>query len=160
MDCSSGSRVMPRFLVATVLSICVSAAAGSLARAATAGSPYIVDGIALGASLQGAREYQCSPSEQFAEYTWCRRKRQERGRHGLFGSTTSILHDRGRSVAYVNREIRPAFFAGNDIEAEIRRLSARFGAPARETRLPEHENFKSAVIALWGSLQLDQLHRK
>ena len=155
-----GNRVMPRPLLATVLYICVSVAAGVIAqeaRAAGVASPYVVDGIALGATLQGARKYQCSPSEQFSEYTWCQRERQERGRRGTFSSTNSILHGRGGSVAYVNREIRPAFFAGNDIQAEIRRLSARFGAPARETRLPERENLSNAVIALWGSLQLEEL---
>jgi hypothetical protein len=106
--------------------------------------------------LQGAREYQCGPSEQFAEYTWCQRKRQERGRQGTFSSTNSILHGRG-GVAYVNREIRPAFFGGNDIKAEIKRLSARFGAPAREMRLPEGESVSNAVIVVWGNLQLEAL---
>jgi hypothetical protein len=151
---------MPRYLLASVLYICVIATAGFLAREARAASPYVVDGIALGASLQGAREYQCSPSEQFAEYTWCQRKRQERGRQGTFSSTNSILHGRGGSVAYVNREIRPALFAGNDIQAEIKRLSARFGAPTRETRLPERDGLSNAVIALWGSLQLEEVDRE
>jgi hypothetical protein len=151
---------MPRYLTATVLTICVSATAGLVAREARAASPYVVDGIALGASLQPAREFQCSASEQFAEYTWCQRKRQERGRQGSFSSTNSILHGREGSVAYVNREIRPAFFAGNDIQAEIKRLSARFGAPARETRLPAREDLSHAVIALWGSLQLEELDGK
>jgi hypothetical protein len=131
-----------------------------LVREANAASPYVVDGIALGASSQPPREYQCSPSEQFAEYTWCQRKRQERGRRGTFSSTNSILHGRGGSVAYVNREIRPAFFARTDIQAEIKRLSARFGAPARETRLPEREDLSIAVIALWGSVQLEELDGK
>jgi hypothetical protein len=131
-----------------------------LVREANAASPYAVDGIALGASSQPPREYQCSPSEQFAEYTWCQRKRQERGRRGAFSSTNSILHGRGGSVAYVNREIRPAFFARNDVPAEIKRLSARFGTPARETRLPEREDLSIAVIALWGSVQLEELDGK
>jgi hypothetical protein len=148
---------MPRLLFATVTYICVSAAAGLIAREAGAASPYVIDGIALGASLASAREYQCSPSEAFAEYTWCRRTRQERGRKGAFSSTNSILHDRDGDVAYVNREIRPAFFAGSDIQTEIKRLSARFGAPPRQTRLPERDDLSSAVIAVWGSLQLEEL---
>jgi hypothetical protein len=148
---------MPRALLATVLYVCVGVTASLLAQGANAASPYVVDGIALGATLQGAREYQCSPSEQFSQYTWCQRKRQERGSRGTFSSTSSVLHGRGSSVAYVDREIRPAFFAGNDIQAEIKRLSARFGAPPRETRLPERENISNAVIALWGNLQLEEL---
>jgi hypothetical protein len=151
---------MPRPLFATVLYICVSALAGLTAQAARAASPYAVDGIALAASMVPAREYQCSASEEFADYTWCQRKRQERGRKGAFSSTNSILHDRDGDVAYVNREIRPAFFAGNDIQTELKRLAARFGAPARQTRLPEHEDLSAAVIAVWGSLQLEELDEK
>src|SRR5271166_4045606 len=152
---------MPRYPLAIVLyMMCVCIAGGLRAQAAAAASPYVIDGIALGASLQGARDYECDASEQFPEYTWCRRTRQEKGRRGPFASTNSVLHDRSGAIAYVSREIRPAFFAGNDIQAEIKRLSARFGARSQETRLPEQENFKSAVIALWGSLQLEQLDGK
>jgi hypothetical protein len=153
--------MMPRYPLAIVLyMMCVCVAAGLPARAATAASPYVIEGIALGATLQEARDYQCEASEPFPEYTWCRRKRQEKGRRGPFASTNAVLHDRGGTIAYVSREIRPAFFAGNDIQAEIKRLSARFGARPRETRLPEQENFKTAVVALWGSLQLEQLDGK
>ena len=152
---------MPRYPLAIVLYvICVSVAVGLPGQAATAASPYVIDGIALGASLQGARDYQCDASEQFPEYTWCRRKLQEKGRHGLFASTNSVLHDRGGTIAYVSREIRPAFFSANEIQAEITRLSGKFGEPARETRLPGRGNFKTAVIALWGSLRLEQLDSK
>jgi hypothetical protein len=140
-----------------MLYIGMSAMGAFLVGDAAAASPYVIDGIALGASVQPAREYQCGPSEQFGEYTWCQRKRQEKGRHGTFTSTSSILHGRGGSVTYVNREIRPAFFAGHDIQAEIKRLSAKFGAPARETRLPEREDVSNSVIALWGSLHLEEL---
>jgi hypothetical protein len=149
--------VMPKYPFATMLLVCVSAIAALPARAASAASPYAVDGIALGASVTPAREYQCGPSEEFGKYTWCQRRRQEKGKRGTFSSTSSILHGRGGSVAYVNREIQPAFFIGNDIQAEIKRLSTRFGAPARETRLPEREDHANAVIALWGSVQLDEL---
>jgi hypothetical protein len=136
--------------------LCVNGAAGLLVQPAGAASPYVVDGVALGASLHGTREYECSPSEQFAEYTWCQRKRQERTGRRTFSSTTSVLHD-GGGVVYVNREIRPAFFARNDIQTEIKRLSAKFGAPAHEMRLPEREGISNAVIAVWGSVQLEPL---
>ena len=132
--------VMPKYPIATMLLVCVSAIAGLPARAASAASPYVVDGIALGASVAPAREFQCSPSEQFGEYTWCQRRRQERGKRGTFTSTSSILHGRDGSVAYVNREIQPAFFVGNDIQAEIKRLSARFGAPARKRACPSAQS--------------------
>jgi hypothetical protein len=148
---------IPRMhLLAAAFCVWVNIAAGLLVQPARAASPYVVDGVALGASLQSTREYQCSPSEQFTEYTWCQRKRQERTGRRTFSSTTSVLHD-GGGVAYVNREIRPAFFARNDIQTEVKRLSARFGAPAHEVRLPEREGISNAVIAVWGSLQLEPL---
>ena len=64
-----------------------------------------------------------------------------------------MLRDQGRTVAYVNREIAPAFFAADEIEAEIERLSTRLGAPAREIRSAPREGAPKAVIVLWGKLQ-------
>src|SRR5205807_2194821 len=132
------------YLLATALSICASVAAGIVPSSARAASPYVVDGVALGASFKSTRAYQCRPSEQFAEYMWCQRTRQERGRRGTFSTTNSILHSRG-GVAYISREIRPAFFAENDIESEMKRLSARFGTAGHELRLPEREGVSTAV---------------
>jgi hypothetical protein len=149
---------MPRYRRALALCIlCAGIALGLLVRATAAGSPYVIDGIALGAPWQEPREYQCGASEQFAAYTWCRRERREKGRQGSFASATATLHAHGGSIAYVSREIRPAFFARNDVAAEINRLSARFGVRPRETRLPEQEDFRTAVIALWGELELKLL---
>jgi hypothetical protein len=148
---------MHRVLFASLTCILVGAAAGLTAPTATAASPYVIDDIALGATLRPARAYKCRPSEEFAAATSCQRKRQERGRHGSFSATTSLLQARDGAVAYVNREVQPAFFAGDDIEAEIRRLASRFGAPARTTRLPPDEDHPTAVIAVWGSLQLEEL---
>ena len=149
---------MPKYRRA--LALCVlGASIGSelLLSEAWAGSPYVIDGIALGASWQEPREFQCGASEEFAAYTWCRRESREKGRHGSFASATATLHARDGSIAYVSREIRPAFFARDDFAAEIKRLSARFGARPHETRLPEQENFRTAVIALWGDLELKPL---
>jgi hypothetical protein len=149
---------MPRYPLAIVLvTICVGVAVGSAGRTASAASPYVVDGIALGASLQGARDYQCDASRLFPKYTWCRHHRQEKGRHASAVSTNSVLHDRDGTIAYVSREIRPAFFAVNEIDAEIGRLSARFGERPRETRLPKQKDFETAIMAVWGSLRLEPL---
>ena len=142
-------------LPATILCATLSAAAALASHQAGAASLYVVDGISLGASFDSRRGYQCSPSEQFPQYTWCERKRHERGRRGGFDSTTSILQD--GSVAYIGREIRPAFFADDDMEVEIKRLSARFGNAAREMRLPDRDGISNAVIAVWGNVALQEL---
>jgi hypothetical protein len=156
-------NVLSRYLVTKRLPICSLASAvgicasfAAVIHPALAASPYVVDGVALGAPWEGMREYQCSPSEQFPEYEWCQRKREERTRLGPFRSTTSILNGRN-AVAYVTREIRPAFFARDDMTAEIKRLSAKYGAPARELRLHERENLSRAVIVVWGSVELERL---
>lgn len=124
-------------------------------------SPYGVDGIMLGVRVpsQSAtyREYRCSPSEQFSDFTWCQRtqKQQERGR--TFDSTNSILRNQDGTVVYVNRHIAPRRFDGNEAQREINRLSNRFGERAREMRIPQRDGLTNAVIALWGKIQLEQL---
>jgi hypothetical protein len=118
-----------------------------------------VDGVRLGNRFAPGREYKCSASEQFAPLASCRRTRQEKGRQGRFTSTTTILHGQGGTAVYVNREIRPAFFAPNDIQTEIQRLSARLEASPREMRPPEKDDLPAALIAIWGTLQLEELDR-
>ena len=152
---------MQRYAFVIVLyMMCASLAMELSGRAAIAASPYVIDGITLGASLQGARNYRCDASRLFSEYTWCRHQRQEKGRHASVISTSSVLHDRDGTIAYVSQEIRPAFFAVDEIDAEIGRLSARFGERPRETRLPKQTDFNTAVMALWGSLRLEPLEGK
>ncbi|HEY7245621.1 MAG TPA: hypothetical protein VH678_17255 [Xanthobacteraceae bacterium] len=147
-------------LIRGLLAVCASTAALGLGEGASAASPYAVDGVTLAKSLWLPRAYQCSPSEQFSQHSWCRLSRHERGGRGAFTATTSVLRDEGRTVAYVSREIAPAFFTTDDMETEIERLSARFGAPARELRLPAREDAPAAVIVLWGKLQLEELPAK
>jgi hypothetical protein len=151
---------MQRQFISGLLALCAGAGAVSLGQGASAASLYVVDGITLAKSLWLPRAYQCSPSEQFAQHSWCRLSRHEKGSRGAFTATTSVLRDQGRTVAYVNREIAPAFFAADEIEAEIERLSTRLGAPAREIRLAPREGAPKAVIVLWGKLQLEELTKK
>src|SRR5215472_11501377 len=81
------------YLLAAALSLCASSAV--LVQPAKAASPYVVDGVALGESFHRTRHYHCSPSEQFADYAWCRRSHHGRTRRGTFVSITSILHGHG-----------------------------------------------------------------
>jgi len=134
------------------------AGAAVLIDPAQAASPYVVDGVALGSSFHRTRQYECSPSRQFAEYTWCRYSRHERTRKGTFSSRTSLLHSAG-GVAYVSREIRPAFFGDNEIPREIERLTEKYGAPAQKLQLAEREDFSEAVVVVWGSLSLEPLQK-
>jgi hypothetical protein len=122
-------------------------------REAEAVSPYAIDGLRLGSSFTRERGFQCKPSEQFADSMFCRRDE----RRGRSSSITKVLHDRTGTLGYVSREVRPAFFSGNDISNEIKRLSTRFGPVAREIRLPDREDFGDVRIAIWGELELEEI---
>lgn len=49
------------------------------------------------------------------------------------------------------------FFAANEVQNEIDRLSARFGERPHEFRLPPREGLPNALIAVWGKIELEQL---
>ena len=145
---------MLKCLLVIALCICV----GSFVSGQAAASPYVVDGIALGGELGPARDFLCDPSEKFAHYEWCERAQKTR-RHAP-RSTTSVLRGPGGSVGYVNREIRPVFFRGNDVQTKLKRVKARFGEPAREMRLRNQDDISTAVIVLWGSVELEELDQE
>src|SRR5262249_40945932 len=88
-------------------------------------------------------------------FNWCQRKRQESSGRSGFSASNSLLYRRDGTLAYVSREIVPAFFAAGDIVAEIKRLTARFGERAQVLRLPPREGLPSAVLALWGQIEIE-----
>ncbi len=124
---------------------------------------YAVDGLALGARVDAAgpayRGYQCSPSEQFPDLTRCQRtqRQQDPASRRVFEVTSSSLQDRDGKALYINRYIAPWSFDRNEIEAELKQLSSKFGERAREMRLPPREGIQTAVIAAWGKIELTQL---
>ena len=126
-----------------------------VASPAGAGQPYVIDGLGLGGRFAGESDYRCAPSGQFAGFVWCQRKRQEASGRNGFSSINSLLHGRDGTLAYVSREIVPAFFSGIDIQTEIKRLTTRFGERGQVWRLPRREGVPSAVIALWGRVELE-----
>jgi len=128
-----------------------------------AGRTYTVDGMALGARFDAqsssSRGYQCSPSEQFPEFTRCQRTQRQQtawGRRG-FDSISSILHSGDGKAVYINHYVAPWIFDRNEIQTEINRLSGRFGERAREMRMPQREGLPSGIIASWGQVALEQL---
>ena len=126
-------------------------------------SSYVVDGLALGARVDpespAFRGYQCSPSELFPDFTRCQRtqKQQEGGTRRSFEATNSTLHGRDGKAAYINRNIAPWSFDRNEIQDAIKQLSSKFGERAREMRLPPREGVQTAIIAVWGKIQLTEL---
>jgi hypothetical protein len=126
-------------------------------------SPYVVDGLALGARVDAGspayRGYQCSPSEVFPDFTRCQRtqKQQEGGTRRVFEATSSTLHGRDGKAVYINRYIAPWTFDRNEIQAELKQISSKLGERPREMRLPPREGGQSAIIAVWGKIQLTEL---
>jgi uncharacterized membrane protein len=122
---------------------------------------YVVDGLALGGMVHVEsaiyKQYDCAPSTQFRDYTFCQRKKSDDGDRGRVFSTTSILHARDGTASYINRFIEPAFFNTNDVEAEVARLSTRFGQQPQIINIPEKSGAPNGRTAIWGTLRLKPL---
>jgi hypothetical protein len=167
----SCSRSQKQFLGFIEKGICVfSLLAAGTALAQNAGAPnaspgattpYVINGLALGARAESDssfRGYQCSPSEQFPDFTRCQRTQKQPGAwpNRSVESSSSILYGRDGKAVYINR-YNAWVFDRNEVQTEINRLSTRFGERARELRMPQREGVTNAVIASWGKVQLDPL---
>jgi hypothetical protein len=151
---------MQRRLIAICLCLIASALAGTLGStlgASAATSSYVIEGLTLGEQFRPERDYQCKPSIQFTDVTWCLRRKPGRAVRGSFVSSTSILQGPNGAIGYVNREVEPAFFGDDDMQTEITRLTAKLGDRARVMRLPQRPGLPNAVIASWGAVELEQL---
>jgi Superinfection immunity protein len=123
------------------------------------GVVYTVDGLQLGSRVvldsPVYREYSCTASNQFSNFTWCQRKRLENLPRGQFNSSNTILHSPDGTAFYINRYLEPAFFAGNEANDDINRLSIKFGTPTTMPLPPSAGT--SGIIAYWGGVSLTPL---
>ena len=124
-------------------------------------SPYSVDGLALGAQVrfesQAYKQYSCSPSDKFPGFTWCHKEETKKEKHNEITFVSSILHAHDGTAWYLNKYTEPMFFDPNDLQNEINRLSAKFGQAPVIMRMPHHQGLPDALIAFWGSIQLQPL---
>ena len=115
---------------------------------------YRVDGLALGERVHfgsaAYSAYQCSASDQFDGFTWCKRDKQEK----TGKSSNSILHRADGTTSYINRYIRPTTLTEREAKKEIERLSAKFGEKAVVLNMPKRKGFPNAIIAKWGQVEL------
>ena len=129
--------------------------------ASTQISPYTVDGFSLGAHLrfesEAYKQYTCSPSDKFPGFTWCHKEQTKKEKHNEVTLSNSILHSSDGTAWYLNKYIEPTVIDQNDVENEINRFSAKFGQTSIIIRMPHHEGLPDALMALWGSIQLEQL---
>lgn len=138
--------------------------APTIARSPQRASPsivYMVAGHGLGDRLQiggpAYRQYQCLPSGQFQHLTWCRRATDERSAQGEYQALTTLLHDEVGQIVYVERSIKPAFFAPGDFGGELDRLSRLYQQAPIVQRQYERGTSEEFLIARWGEVRLMEL---
>jgi len=124
-----------------------------------AASRYVVDGLPLGGHVkfenQASRPYQCRSSDKFSGLIWCHEEHTTPDNEVM--RSHSILQSQEGTAYYVNSYFQPAFFDPNDIQNEIDRMSSEFGQQARIIRMSQREGLPSAVMAIWGAIQLEPL---
>ena len=124
-----------------------------------AASKYFVDGLALGGQVKSGnlahQEYQCRPSNKFSGLIWCHEEHTTPDNRVM--RSHSILQSQDGTAYYVNSYFQPAFFDPNDIQNEIDRMSSEFGQQARIIQMSPREGLPSAVMAIWGAIQLEPL---
>jgi hypothetical protein len=69
----------------------------------------------------------------------------------------SILQSQDGTAYYVSSYFQPAFFNPNNIQNEIDRMSSEFGQQAPIIQMSQREGLPSAVMAIWGAIQLQPL---
>ncbi|HEY7220880.1 MAG TPA: hypothetical protein VH985_21075 [Candidatus Binatia bacterium] len=122
-------------------------------------SPYVVDGLALGAQAKSGNQpnerYQCNPSDAFPGFISCNEEHTTPGKEVT--RSHSILQSQDGTAYYVNSYFDPAFFDPNEVQDEINRMSSEFGEQARVIQMPPREGLPNAVMALWGAIKLEPL---
>jgi hypothetical protein len=122
---------------------------------------FAVDGLALGDKVRTDsatyKQYECTASSRYRDLTFCKRLKTEAKGGSNLTTTTTILRSVDGTVAYVNQFIEPASFSRSDIDAEIARLSTKYGENPRILEAPRRPGLSQAVMAIWGSLKLVEL---
>src|SRR6516165_7443236 len=122
-------------------------------------SRYVVDGLLLGGHVKSEnlahQEYQCRSSDKFSGFIWCHEEHTTPD-NGVMRSH-SILQSQDGTAYYVDSYFQHAFIDPNDIQNEIDRMSSEFGQQARIIQMSQREGLPSAVMAIWGAIQLEPL---
>ena len=131
------------------------------ARSGSYNPDFVVDGLAVGSAVHPEspvyKAYKCRPSDQFPGFTWCAIKHPMTGKFGPFNSWVTILHSDANTAVFILQDVIPAYFATDDVEREIERLSQRFGQAARVVTGDPRPDAPHSVIATWGDVTLTPL---
>jgi hypothetical protein len=122
---------------------------------------YIVDGLSLGNRVvfdsAAYRDYQCRPSDQFAGFIFCQKKRLMQEARGSFTSSNTILHSGDGTAVYINRFLEPAFFDGDEAKTDVDGRSKKFGSPSRVIAMPTNSEVRNGMIVSWGDVILEPI---
>src|SRR5262249_23865302 len=122
-------------------------------------SRYVVDGLLLGGHVKSEnlahQEYQCRSSDKFSGFIWCHEEHTTPDNRVM--RSHSILQSQDGTAYYVSSYFQPAFFDPNNIQSEIDRMSSEFGQQPRIIPMSRREKLPSAVMAIWGAIQLEPL---
>jgi hypothetical protein len=103
------------------------------------------------------QSYECTPSKQFAGFTWCSRKRDERSKRQQIKISNSILHASDGQAFYINRYMEPVVMERSAAETEVQRLSEKFSEQAKILRISETPKTPTGILASWGGVLLDPI---
>jgi tetratricopeptide (TPR) repeat protein len=142
---------LPIFVLFATLSASQSAGAAS----------YAVDGFTVGGQISPVnsdyRFYACKPSGDFAEAVRCERTQQTRLNGGNAAVLNTLVHGQDGTALYVSNSATTSLNrtgAQNDINDLSRTINEQ---PRKVLWLPENQNNPTMVIAIWGSVKLEQV---
>jgi hypothetical protein len=123
--------------------------------------PYSVDGLALGSKVAfesaAYRQYHCVPSQKFREFVWCTKASNDKEARGRVEVWSSILHARDGTVTYVNHYREPAYWAADEVAADIQRYSRKIGEEPHIIQLPARPGLPQGTLATWGKVVLEPI---
>jgi hypothetical protein len=121
---------------------------------------YVVDGLPLGGKVKpessAYSEFQCGPSREFRELTWCQKRKRSNDATGPINIIHSILHLSDGEAVYVDQSVTPAYFKGSDIPDQIMRLNKRFGLLPNIMVTPEKAKHHGLIVS-WGNILLERI---
>jgi uncharacterized protein len=122
--------------------------------------PYPIEGVGLGDSLSQKDVFQtleCAPRKVFQSATWCQRSRQEKNGAGVYSNSIAFLRSDDGRAYYLARIVEPSYFAPDDVNREIDRLSKINKQTAKVVEMPATAGWSRGVIASWGDVALSLL---
>ena len=124
-----------------------------------AAAHYSVSGFALEQRIPlnspNYRSYSCGDSQDFDDYTFCRRTEQRRTSLGTGALSSELLHAKDGTAIYLMENLAPVLLDQSSVEKEISALSREIGQQPRKVDWSRPGSGQpTSVIAVWGRTDL------